>query len=44
VERTFEGMTRWRRLGHDYEQHLDVSEDMILIAMAGILLRRNAHT
>jgi hypothetical protein len=36
-------MTRWRRLVRDYEQRLDVSEAMILIAMAGFLLRRNAH-
>jgi hypothetical protein len=42
-ERTFGWMTRWRRLVRDYEQRLDVSEAMILIAMAGILLRRNAH-
>ncbi len=43
VERTFGWMTRWRRLVRDYEQRLDVSEAMILIAMAAILLRRNAH-
>lgn len=43
VERTFGWMTRWRRLVRDYEQRLDVSEAMILIARAGILLRRNAH-
>jgi transposase len=43
VERTFGWMTRWRRLVRDYEQRLDVSEAMIFIAMAGILLRRNAH-
>jgi transposase len=43
VERTFGWMTRWRRLVRDYEQRLDVSEAMILIAMASILLRRNAH-
>jgi len=36
-------MTRWRRLVRDYEQRLDVSEAMILIAMGSILLRRNAH-
>ena len=44
VERTFGWMTRWRRLVRDYEQRLDVSEAMILIAMGGLLLRRNAHT
>jgi transposase len=43
VERTFGWMTRWRRLVRDYEQRLEVSEAMILIAMASILLRRNAH-
>ncbi len=43
VERTFGWMTRWRRLVRDYEQRLDVSEAMILIAMGGLLLRRNAH-
>ncbi len=43
VERTFGWMTRWRRLVRYYEQRLDVSEAMILIAMAAILLRRNAH-
>jgi len=43
VERTFAWMTRWRRLVRDYEQRLDVSEAMILIAMGGMLLRRNAH-
>ena len=43
VERTFGWMTRWRRLVRDYKQRLDVSEAMILIAMAAILLRRNAH-
>lgn len=42
VERTFGWMIRWRRL-RDYEQRLDVSEAMILIAMGGLLLRRNAH-
>ncbi len=43
VERTFRWMTRWRRVIRDYEQRLDVSEAMILIAMGSILLRRNAH-
>ncbi len=36
-------MTRGRRLVRDYEQRLDVSEAMILIAMGAILLRRTAH-
>lgn len=43
VERTFAWMTRWRRLVRDYEQRLDVSEAMILIALGSLLLRRNAH-
>jgi len=43
VERTFGWMTRWRRLVRDYETRLDVSEAMILVAMGGNLLRRNAH-
>ena len=32
-----------RRLVRDYEQRLDVSEATILIAIGGLLLRRNAH-
>jgi len=43
VERTFGWMVRWRRLVRDYEQRIDVSHAMILVAMGGILLRRNAH-
>jgi transposase len=43
VERTFGWMTRWRRLVRDYEQRLDVSEAMILIAMGSLLLRRTTH-
>src|SRR5688500_3481241 len=43
VERTFAWMTRWRRLVRDYEQRIDVSHAMILIAMGGNLIRRNAH-
>ena len=43
VERTFGWMTRWRRPVRDYETRIDVSEAMILVAMGGILLRRNAH-
>jgi transposase len=44
VERTFGWMTRWRRLVRDYEQRIDVSQAMILVAMGGLLLRRNAHS
>lgn len=43
VERTFGWMTRWRRLVRDYERRIDVSKAMILIAMGGNLIRRNAH-
>ena len=43
VERTFGWMTRWRRLVRDYEKRIDVSHAMILVAMGGNLLRRNAH-
>lgn len=43
VERTFGWMTRWRRLVRDYERRIDVSHAMILVAMGGNLLRRNAH-
>lgn len=40
VERTFGCLVRWRRLVQDYERRLDVSESMIQIAMASILLKR----
>jgi transposase len=43
VERTFGWMTRWRRLVRDYEKRIDVSQAMILVAMGGNLIRRNAH-
>ena len=43
VERTFGWMTRWRRLVRDYEKRIDVSHAMILVAMGGNLIRRNAH-
>ena len=43
VERTFGWMIRWRRLVRDYEQRIDVSHAMIMVAMGGIMLRRNAH-
>jgi hypothetical protein len=36
-------MTRWRRLVRDYEQRIDVSHAMILVAKGGKLIRRNAH-
>ena len=43
VERSFGWMIRWRRLVRDYEARIDVSKAMILVAMGGNLLRRNAH-
>ena len=43
VERTFSWMKRWRRLVRDYEQRIDVSHAMILVAMGVNLIRRNAH-
>lgn len=43
VERTFGWMIRWRRLVLGYEKRIDVSQAMILVAMGGNLLRRNAH-
>ena len=43
VERTFGWMIRWRRLVRDYERRIDVSKAMILVAMGGNLIRRNAH-
>ncbi|KFG70552.1 transposase, partial [Microvirga sp. BSC39] len=43
VERTFGWMTRWRRLVRDYEEHCDVSEAMIGVAMSSLMLRRIAH-
>jgi hypothetical protein len=43
VERTFGWMTPWQRLVRDYEQRIDVSHAMILVAMGGNLVRRNAH-
>lgn len=42
-EWTFGSMTRLRRLVHDYEQCIDVSQAMILVAMGGNLIRRYAH-
>jgi transposase len=43
VERTFGWMMRWRRLVRDHEQHCDVSEAMIHVAMGSLMLRRIAH-
>ena len=43
VERTFGWMTRYRRLVRDYEERIDVSQAMIHVAMAALLIRRIAH-
>ena len=40
VERTFGWLIRWRRLVRDYEQRVDVSQNMIYIAMGSTLLHR----
>lgn len=42
VERTFAWLGRWRRLSKDYEQNPKVSENVIRIAMIGIMLNRLA--
>ena len=43
VERTFGWLTRSRRLVRDDEQHIDVSEAMIHVAIGSLLLRRISH-
>lgn len=43
VARTFGWMIRWRRLVRDHEQRIDVSQAMILVAIGGVMLCRNAH-
>lgn len=43
VERTFGWMIRWRRLVRDYEQRIDVSQAMIMVATGGLMLCRNTH-
>lgn len=43
VERPFGWMIRWRRLVRDYEQRINVSQAMILVATGGVTLRRIAH-
>jgi transposase len=40
VERTFAWLLRWRHLVRDYEQRIDVSHNLIYIAMGSILMRR----
>lgn len=36
-------MVRWRRLVRDYDKRIDLSQAMIVVAMGGNLLRRNAR-
>ncbi len=40
VERTFAWLMRWRRLVRDYEQRIDVSHNMIYLALGSTLLHR----
>jgi putative transposase len=40
VERTFAWLLRWRRLVRDYEQRIDVAQNMIYVAMGSTLLHR----
>lgn len=40
VERTFAWLLRWRRLVRDYEQHIDMSQNMWYIAMGSMLMHR----
>ncbi|WP_194727394.1 transposase, partial [Noviherbaspirillum malthae] len=40
VERSFGWMVQWRRLVRDYEGRIDVSCEMIYVAMGSLLLKR----
>jgi hypothetical protein len=40
VERSFGWMISWRRLVRDYEERIDVSEQMIYVSMSSLLLSR----
>lgn len=40
VERSFGWMMQWRRLVKDYEQRIDVSTEIIYVAMGSLLLKR----
>ncbi len=42
VERTFAWLMRWRRLVGDYEQRIDVSQNMMYLAMGATLLHRSS--
>ena len=39
VGRTFGSLIRWRRLERDHEQHIDISQKMIYLAMGSTLLQ-----
>ena len=43
VERSFGWLVRWRRLVRDVETRIDVSQGMIHLAMADLLVRRLCH-
>lgn len=43
AERSFDRLTRYRRLVRDYEARIDVSEAMIHAAMTNSLIRRIVH-
>lgn len=40
VERSFGWMVQWRRLVRDYEGRMDVSSEMVYVAMGSLLLKR----
>lgn len=40
VERSFGWMMKWRRLVRDYEKRIDVSEQLIYVAMSSLMLQR----
>lgn len=40
VERSFGWMVQWHRLVRDYERRIDVSTEMIYVAMGSLLLKR----
>ena len=40
IERSFGWMMHWRRLVRDYEERMDVSSEMIYVAMGSLLLKR----
>ena len=40
VERTFGWLIRWRRLVRDYEKRIDVSQNMVYLALSSTMLHR----